>query len=56
MTKRKGTPNRVVKAALDGVARVVLGPKSGRGAEPVDARELTEDVDEQQEQRPGGDR
>lgn len=48
--------NRAVKAVLDGVARVVLGPKEGRGVEPRDARELTEDVDEAREQRPGGDR
>lgn len=56
MTKKKGTPNPWVKKALDGVANVVLGPKTGRGAEPQDARELTEETDSADEQQPGGGR
>ena len=45
MTKKQGTPNPVVKKALDAVGRAVLGPESGRGVEPRDARELADKQD-----------
>lgn len=48
-----GAPKKPAGKVEKAIRRLVLGPEEGRGTEPQDARELTEDADEQQ---PGGDR
>lgn len=51
-----GAPKKPAGKVEKWVRNRVLGPVEGRGAEPQDARELTEETDAADEQQPGGGR
>lgn len=51
-----GAPKKPAGKVEKLIRRVVLGPEEGRGTEPRDARELTDETDSADEQQQGGDR